>query len=137
MKKQDAQCKPWYSNGLRFECQRCGNCCRGEPGYVWVTAEEVKTISRYVKEVPGSFGKKYLRKVGQRMSLLEGPNGDCIMYSDGCNIYGVRPKQCHTFPFWSSNLKSKDTWEALKEFCPGVDRGRLYTRGEIEQPLRK
>ena len=27
----------WYRDGLRFECTRCGACCTGAPGYVWVT----------------------------------------------------------------------------------------------------
>lgn len=125
----------WYSKGLRFECQRCGNCCRGEPGYVWVSAEEIQAISDHVKLSRGGFGKKYLRKVGKRISLRERSNGDCIMYSSGCSIYRVRPKQCRTFPFWPSNLRSRATWEALKEFCPGVDRGRLYTHDEIERIL--
>ncbi|MFQ5863222.1 MAG: YkgJ family cysteine cluster protein [Candidatus Brocadiales bacterium] len=136
MKKQEAQYKPWYSDGLRFECQRCGNCCRGEPGYVWVTAEETQTVASYMNTPVSKFGKNYLRKVGKRTSLLERTNGDCIMYSNGCSIYEVRPRQCRTFPFWASNLRSKDTWKALKKFCPGVDRGRLCTQDEIERLLR-
>lgn len=133
VKKQDAQRRPWYGKGLRFECQRCGNCCRGEPGDVWVTTKEIGSISSYMKESPDGFARKYLRKVGRRTSLLEFQNGDCIMYSNGCRVYKARPKQCRTFPFWSSNLKGRNTWEELKEFCPGVDRGRLHTMHEIEQ----
>jgi len=30
------QRNPMYKDGLRFECQRCGSCCRGEPGVVWM-----------------------------------------------------------------------------------------------------
>ena len=30
--------EPWYRDGLRFECTRCGHCCTGAPGYVWVDA---------------------------------------------------------------------------------------------------
>jgi len=128
--------KPWYSNGLRFECQRCGNCCRGEPGYIWVNVKEADAISRHMQESPSKFAEKYLRKVGHRISLLERPNGDCILYSNGCSIYEVRPKQCRTFPFWRSNLKSKGTWEALKGFCQGVDRGRLHTQDKIDRILK-
>ncbi len=137
MKRQVTYRKPWYSSGLRFECQRSGNCCRGEPGYVWVTAKEADTISSYVKKSTDAFGKKYLRKIGRRTSLIELRNGDCVMYSNGCSIYKVRPKQCRTFPFWSSNLNGRGAWEALKEFCPGVGKGRLYTQDEIELRLRE
>ncbi len=122
---------------MRFECQKCGNCCRGEPGYVWVNTKEIQAISGFMNLSAGKFGKKYLRKIGRRTSLIERPNGDCIMYANGCSIYAVRPKQCRTFPFWPLNLKSKDNWEALKEFCPGVDRGRLYTQDEIELLLKE
>ncbi|MHC4196408.1 MAG: YkgJ family cysteine cluster protein [Planctomycetota bacterium] len=133
--KNGLQDKPWYANGLRFKCQRSGNCCRGEPGYVWVTAKEVEAVSSYVNKTPGKFSDKYLRKVGRRTSLVERPNGDCIMYSNGCSIYEVRPKQCRTFPFWRTNLKTRGAWEELKESCPGVDKGRLYTTDEIEEIL--
>ena len=35
----------WYRDGLQFECTQCGNCCTGDPGYVWVTPEEIKAIA--------------------------------------------------------------------------------------------
>jgi len=28
----DVDTLPRFKDGLRFECQRCGKCCRGEPG---------------------------------------------------------------------------------------------------------
>ena len=36
---------PWYGEGLRFECTRCGNCCTGEPGRVRVSLEEVRAVA--------------------------------------------------------------------------------------------
>ena len=39
--------EPWYKDGLRFTCTQCGDCCTGEPGYVWVTEEEMKQIAEY------------------------------------------------------------------------------------------
>jgi len=38
----------WYAHGLHFECTRCGDCCRGAPGYVWVREEEVERIARFL-----------------------------------------------------------------------------------------
>ena len=26
----------WYADGLRFTCTQCGNCCTGQPGFVWI-----------------------------------------------------------------------------------------------------
>lgn len=125
--------RAWYAGGLRFRCRRCGNCCRGEPGYIWINQQEMQVTAKYLSLSLEEFGVGYLRKVGRRYSLLEYPQGDCIMYSQGCSIYTVRPRQCRTFPFWPSNLRSKEAWEALKEFCPGVDKGPLYTLVKIER----
>src|SRR5438105_3224904 len=44
--------EPWYQDGLRFSCTRCGHCCTGEPGFVWVCAAaraalaELRCVSR-------------------------------------------------------------------------------------------
>src|SRR5207248_8895996 len=35
---------PWYQDGLAFTCTRCGKCCTGEPGFVWVTDDELAAI---------------------------------------------------------------------------------------------
>lgn len=122
----------WYSEGLRFKCQRCGVCCRGEPGYVWVTIEEIKKIANYLSMPLNEFGRKYVRKVGTRYSLLESANGDCVMYNDGCRIHPVRPCQCATFPFWQSNVQTPKDWEKILQLCPGVDNGPLYSQEEIQ-----
>ena len=121
----------WYVEGLNFECQRCGRCCRGEPGYVWVGEKEIEEISRYLGVGIDEFGRKYLRKSGGRYSLVELSNGDCIFYDGDCKIYPVRPTQCRTYPFWPSILRSEETWNELKKECPGADKGRLYSLAEI------
>lgn len=122
----------WYKNGLRFECQRCGNCCRGEPGVVWINKREVENISKSMNISPDLFTTKYLRFINGRISLLEHDNGDCVMYGNGCKIYDIRPLQCQTFPFWTSNLKTIAEWEEQKKMCPGIGKGKLYTLDEIE-----
>ncbi len=52
-------------------------------------------------------------------------------------MYQHRPLQCRSYPFWSGNLTSRDTWERLKLSCPGVGRGRLHSKREIEAWLRR
>lgn len=122
----------WYSDGLRFKCQRCGKCCRGEPGYIWVSVEEIKKIAKYLGISLDEFGRKYLKKVDSRYSLVEFANGDCVMYNDGCKIYPVRPCQCATFPFWQRNLRTPGAWEKVMQLCPGVSNGPLYSQKEIQ-----
>tara|TARA_B100000029_G_scaffold507963_1_gene593771 strand:+ start:997 stop:1416 length:420 start_codon:yes stop_codon:yes gene_type:complete len=127
---------PWYQAGLRFECSQCGDCCTGAPGFVWVNKEEIAELARQTGEENISvFEEKYVRQVGIRKSLKEFSNGDCVFF-DGeertCKVYGARPRQCRTWPFWDSNLKSPADWERTCQICPGSGRGRLHQIEEIE-----
>ncbi|MFQ6048454.1 MAG: YkgJ family cysteine cluster protein [Phycisphaerae bacterium] len=132
--------KPWYSDGLCFECAQCGLCCTGQ-GYVWVTPEEIRRIARFLGRGDGWLDKQHLRRVGLRYCLGERANQDCIFLarqSDKavCSIYPVRPKQCRTWPFWPINLKSPQNWQAAAQECRGLNRDRRYSFDQIEQ-IRK
>ena len=127
----------WYAEGLRFECQRCGDCCRGQPGYVWVMPEEAKEIAEFLSLPREEFAEKYLRKAGSHDSLTELPDGRCAFYGEeGCKIYPVRPMQCRTFPFWRSILVSVEEWWQCQGSCPGAGKGKLYSAEEIEEIAR-
>ena len=123
---------PWYAGGLNFECLQCGRCCRGDPGYVWVTLADLDRIAAYRRAQGEDLTAIHVRRIRGRFSLRERPNGDCVFYADGCTVYPVRPRQCRTFPFWPENLASRHRWEGLREECPGVGRGRLWTRREVD-----
>ena len=127
---------PWYSAGLRFSCTQCGDCCSGSPGFVWVNDEEIAALANLVTGGNvEAFEDQYVRRVGIRKSLKEFPSGDCVFLDEKtrrCTVYSARPRQCRTWPFWDSNLKSPDDWEATKRVCPGCDKGRLYELAEIE-----
>jgi Fe-S-cluster containining protein len=127
--------QPWYRDGLRFECTQCGNCCTGAPGYVWVNDEEIAALAARLGESVESFERNYVRRVGIRKSLVEFPNGDCVFFngdSRKCTVYEQRPRQCRTWPFWDSNLRTPNEWARTCEVCPGSGHGRLYTIGQIE-----
>jgi Fe-S-cluster containining protein len=130
---------PWYREGLNFECTRCGHCCTGAPGYVWVSLEDISTLSQHLGLTLDAFGKQYLRQLGGRLSLVEKPGGDCIFWSrdTGCTVYEARPIQCRTWPFWPENVESPADWERTQRSCPGSRRGRLYSLGEIEHLSRR
>jgi len=127
--------KPWYSDGLRFQCSQCGGCCTGAPGFVWVTQPEIDSIAREVGLESEQFEDTYVRKIGARRSLREFPNGDCVFFDTqkkGCSVYNARPIQCRTWPFWDSNLKSEKAWRETCEECPGSGTGKVYRLEEIE-----
>lgn len=129
---------PWYQDGLRFRCTQCGDCCTGVPGYVWVNDEEVQAIAAMRGESPQEFLTRHTRRVGSKRTLREKANGDCVLYDKqrGCTVYAVRPRQCQTWPFWDSNLKSVKTWERTCEVCPGSGHGDLIPVEEITRRLQ-
>jgi len=122
---------PWYTDGLRFSCTRCGHCCRVE-GHVWVGAREIRAIARFLGLTRDDFGRRFLRRIGRRLSLVEEPNHDCVFWDEECTIYPVRPRQCRTFPFWGKSLASSEAWRSTAIDCEGIDTGRLYSLPEID-----
>jgi Fe-S-cluster containining protein len=129
--------EPWYQDGLRFRCTRCGNCCTGEPGYVWVNDEELTAIAGHRGETVQQVTALYTRQAGTGRSLREKANGDCVFYdrAQGCTIYPVRPRQCRTWPFWESNVRTPEAWGRTCEICPGSGKGDLISAEEITHSL--
>lgn len=113
----------WYSAGLRFKCTGCGQCCTGAPGYVWVNESEIAELALVLKITPEEFVKKFTRRVGGRLSLLEKPViYDCIFLKEKlCQVYAARPKQCRTFPWWPEQLRSRKDWEEVAARCEGIN----------------
>ena len=130
--------KPWYQDGLHFRCTRCGHCCTGEPGNVWVNAEEIEAIAEFRAETVQEVIALYTRAVSRGRSLREKANGDCVFYDrrEGCTIYAVRPRQCRTWPFWESNVRTEEAWKRTCTVCPGAGKGDLISAEEITRRLR-
>lgn len=130
--------KPWYEDGLRFRCTRCGNCCTGAPGFVWVDDEEIRAIAAFRREPAEDVERLYTKKAPRSRSLREKNNGDCVFYQEGegCTIYAVRPRQCRTWPFWESNVRTPENWERTCEVCPGSGQGDLISVEEITRRMQ-
>ncbi|MBM4020424.1 MAG: YkgJ family cysteine cluster protein [Planctomycetes bacterium] len=126
--------QPWYAEGLRFECQACGRCCGGGPGYVWLDDDELAAIAQFLGLAADEFRGLYVRRFLGGMSLAEKADFDCILL-DGhgrCTAYDVRPLQCRVWPFWPSNLRSRETWQDAARRCPGIGRGPLIALEQVE-----
>jgi len=129
---------PWYRDGLRFKCTRCGNCCTGEPGYVWVNDEEIDAIAEHRQEPRGEIIARFTKAGHRGRTLREKVNGDCVFYDSkkGCTIYTIRPRQCRTWPFWNSNLDTPLAWDRTRALCPGAGKGELIPAEEITRRLK-
>ncbi|MHC4416774.1 MAG: YkgJ family cysteine cluster protein [Planctomycetota bacterium] len=133
----------WYAAGLRFGCTQCGNCCTGPPGTVWFTAAEGRGLAATLGLEEEVFYDRYAHRIGRRWSLKERetPHGyDCIFLDRDtdpgkglCSVYGARPAQCRTWPFWPENLRTRRAWNTVKRRtpCPGMDTGDLVPVEQI------
>lgn len=141
--------QPWYSNGVKFECTCCGNCCTGPEGAVWFTEEEGKEIAEHLGMRHEMFLAHHSREIEGHRSLneFETEHGfDCEFLDREtkpgkayCSIYEVRPLQCRTWPFWPEVAKSKAAWERTRKTtpCPGMNSGTLIPVEEIVGRLKK
>lgn len=130
----------WYKEGLRFKCTGCGKCCTGSPGYVWLSEEDIVRLVSFLKISRLDFLKKYTRRIGQNISLLEDKiSYDCVFLKEGhfCNVYEARPKQCSKFPWWKENVRTPEAWEEESERCEGINHPEapLITLKEITSHL--
>jgi Fe-S-cluster containining protein len=128
----------WYADGLRFECTRCGACCTGAPGYVWVDDAEITALAKFRGDPVRQFVPLYTRPARGKRTLKEKANGDCVFWEAGrgCTVYPVRPKQCRTWPFWASNVETPEAWERTTQICPGSGRGDLIPVEEITRRVK-
>ncbi|MGL4348376.1 MAG: YkgJ family cysteine cluster protein [Chlamydiales bacterium] len=120
----NSDCKlPWYKEGLRFKCTGCGDCCSGTPGFVWLNQEDLERFSQHFQISVEAFLRKYTRRIGLRISLLEDTSSfDCIFLKNRkCSVYTSRPAQCRSYPFWSAILESKDHWDIENTYCEGIN----------------
>jgi Fe-S-cluster containining protein len=148
--------EPWYTDGLKFTCSQCGNCCTGGPGFVWISREEIVRLAEFLKITPEQTVEEYCRKVDGQFSLKEFRNSsgnyDCVFLKEEkvtvraaagggpvvharrrCAVYEVRPLQCRTWPFWPENLWSRKTWDHAARRCQGMNAGhRHFSREKIE-----
>ena len=130
----------FYSSGLRFQCARCSRCCRHTPGYVFLSPADLDLLVEALGIERRDFLQTYCRRVSlglaNRISLREKPNCDCILWDNGgCTAYEARPLQCRSFPFWSACVSSAAEWEHHARQCPGMGKGNLHPRSEIERWL--
>ncbi|MGA0038977.1 MAG: YkgJ family cysteine cluster protein [Pirellulales bacterium] len=132
--------EPWYADGLRFECTQCGDCCTGAEGYVWVNQQEVEAMAAACEMTPAVFERRYVKRVGVRRSLKERTGGDCVLLdatTRRCTVYEQRPRQCRTWPFWNSNLRTPEAWDQAAEACPGCNKGNLVPLEQIVEQASK
>jgi len=142
---------------LRFECTKCGACCRDEFLLVTVTGSDIVKIAAVLGLGPDEMLKAldfYVMSNDQStpvglekfpsvsteggltfVALKKMENGECVfLKEDLCMIHPVRPVVCRSFPFVFDEADGHRTWglSAKKEICPGLGTGPQVSEDEID-----
>ncbi len=107
---------------FRFECHRCGHCCRTGHGRVWFEEEELAPMAAARGMEVEAFVRLHVVAVDGRLSLREGPHGRCGLLEGlcDCSVYEARPAQCRSFPFWPAILEGGSALLDAAAYCPGI-----------------
>ena len=126
----------FYNDGLKFECQGSGNCCtsHGEFGFVFLTLEDRRRFAKHLNISTATFTRQYCDIRDGVWHLKEDPKRpDCMFLKNKrCSTYEARPTQCRTWPFWPEVLNAKSWKTEVASFCPGIGKGQLWTKEQIE-----
>ena len=126
-----------YKKGIKFECQGSSNCCvsRGSYGYVYLRNKDIRRLSKFKNLTFNNFVELYCDKTDGFIHFKEERKDLKCQFLDKkkCSVYEARPTQCRTWPFWSENMNSKTWNEEITKFCPGINKGKIFTEKEINK----
>ncbi len=128
--------KPYWHDGLRFTCTRCGACCQGAPGTIYFSPSELDALAAHLGEDRDALCQRAFVPYRDSYSARDDfENGRCYFYDPqkGCTIYAFRPMQCRTYPFWRCVLRDEAYWDELATECPGINEGECHEAREISQ----
>ena len=119
---------------LRFECTRCGACCR-KPGLVYLHPEEPARLAAHLGLDRRTFARRYLREVRGRLAIVvpEGSAGCPLLDGDLCSVEPVKPGQCRAYPFWPELVGDAAAWRRERGACEGIGRGPVWPAAEVRR----
>ena len=126
-----------YRDGIRFECQGSGKCCRFRSGYshVYVSLPERRRLAALLGLLTSTFTRLYCIRSDDSYELKSDGNACIFLRGNMCSVYEARPGQCRSWPFWPENMNRNAWQKEVVSFCPGVGKGRVYKPDEIERIL--
>ncbi|MBA4694906.1 MAG: YkgJ family cysteine cluster protein [Candidatus Poseidoniales archaeon] len=118
--------RPWWMDGVPFQCQPdCGKCCDEPGGIVYLRPDDARIMaSHHQMGVQEWLDRDCRQTIDGRWILKSDPITDICIYLDEnkkCTVYQARPAQCKSFPFWAENVRSERSWKRTVSECPGLD----------------
>jgi uncharacterized protein len=125
------------ARGLRFECTGCGGCCtaRGEYAHVYLNPDEVRDLADELALSTREFRRRYTFVDEYGYTQLRFDHDSCVFLApdtNRCTVYGARPTQCRTFPFWRDLVRDRKWTPEARALCEGIGRGPLHTLEDAE-----
>jgi len=118
---------------LRFECTRCGDCCR-RTGYVYLGSEEPARLAAHLGLELRQLEERFLQahEDGSWMIVVDEAAGGCpLLAGDLCSVEEVKPGQCRAYPFWEELVGDRAAWRKEARFCEGIGRGEEIPKEEV------
>lgn len=140
----------------RFECTKCGACCRDDNLLVTLTGTDIARIAFFLDLGPSDMLRaldfyvldseeaipKGLRHIPYvitengpaYVAVRKMENGNCVFLKDNlCMIHSIRPSVCMSFPFVFRKESNEIGWSlsARKEICPGLGKGDLVVEDDL------
>lgn len=104
----------------QIDCLSCANCCKNySPRF---KPPDIKRIAKYLKLRESELMDKYLRRDEDGDFVVVSKPCPFLGADNYCNIYEVRPSDCHRFPYTDEDILLKKQNITLKNstFCPAV-----------------
>ena len=119
------------SHEIRYDCQRCTNCCRW-PGFVKIEADETAAIAAHLGLSEDEFIQQWttLRPRRDGLALVQLPprtdgtiDHTCIFLEGrDCLIQPVKPRQCAGFPNTWNFPRWREQCEAIPVLVESASR---------------
>jgi len=112
---------------IRWQCQRCGKCCKDQVGRkrrILLTDYDIVRIKEGIVE--GKFCRK-IRSIGSYKHQMIQKDSSCIFLSySRCTIYSRRPLICRFYPF--TMVENEGYVFQVDADCLGVNLGKYVTK---------
>lgn len=120
---------------FRFACLRgCTNCC-DQPGFVYLTEDDLRRAAAHLGLGPRQFEARYVYRTRHTLRLRKPRHSQCYFLTEGgCRLHPAKPTQCRLYPFWPELVQNSSAWRREARRCPGIGRGRAISR---EAALRR
>jgi hypothetical protein len=143
---------------VRFECVKCGNCCRDKNLIITITDKDTIRLANHLKCDLKEILSKYIgfyqvrkelenRLVFPAISTYRGnaflglrkkSDGSCLFLREDnlCEIYAARPMVCRSFPFTFEVKEGWLSWGLMakaEEICPGLGQGETVSDKSLEK----